>query len=225
MPRLYLVPGLGADERLFAPQTQLPLDVRVLPWLPPQRGEDLGAYAARMAGRIDRTQPFVLAGVSFGGVVAMEIAQAAPPRALVLISSCRTPAAIPAWYRGAWAMSSFCPPSMLKAIMLHSPLTLSAFEPLTDQNRRLFMDMLEQACPEVVAAGMAMLMRWRGTNVHVPIHQVHGECDGVLPASMCRADCMIPGAGHLANLTHAPSVNAYLMSIMANGVTGSNKRR
>lgn len=217
LPRLYLVPGLGADERLFAPQMGLPLDVRVLPWLKPQRGEDVAGYAARMAEGIDPSAPFLLAGVSFGGVVALEMARIAPPRALVLISSCRTPEAIPIWYRGAWAMSSFCPPAMLKSLMLHSPFVWHAFEPMTPPVKRLFIDMLEQSCPHLIAAGMAMLMRWRGTAIRTPIHQIHGEQDGILPASMCRADCLIPEAGHLANLTHAPAVNDCLMRI-ARGV-------
>ena len=213
LPRLYLIPGLGADERLFTPQLQLPLDVRVLPWLKLQRGEKLSGYAARMAERIDRSEPFVLAGVSFGGVVAMEMARFAPPKALVLISSCRTPEGIPAWYRAGWAMSSFCPPAMLKSIMLHSPLTWHAFEPMPSEIKRLFIQMFEEVCPDLVAAGMAMLMRWQGTTVRVPLFQIHGDHDGVLPASLCNADCVIPGAGHLANLTHPALVNDHLMRL------------
>jgi pimeloyl-ACP methyl ester carboxylesterase len=216
-PSLYLIPGLGADQRLFGPQLELPVRARVLPWLKPERGEDLEGYATRMAGPIDVQVPFVLAGVSFGGVLAMEMARLLRPRALVLISSCRTPEAIPSWYRAAWAMSSFCPPAMLKTMMLHSPLVWNAFEPMTAEARRLLIEMLEQACPDLVAAGMAMLMRWRGTSIQGPVHQVHGEQDKLLPADRSRADLLIPGAGHLANFTHPASVNEYLMRIMDDG--------
>lgn len=86
---LYLLPGLGADERVF--QNLLPLlkaPAQVLTWLPPESAtETLAHYVARMAEAVPEDQPCLVVGVSFGGVVALEICRLRPLAQAVLVSS------------------------------------------------------------------------------------------------------------------------------------------
>ena len=56
--------------------------------------------------------------------------------------------------------------------------------------------------------------------LEVPIYQIHGACDRVLPAGRTRADVVVPGAGHLLSFTHASEVNRFLSDRM----TGSQPR-
>ena len=92
-PKLILIPGLGTDERLFERQRSAFPDLWVPPWILVRGNEGLADYAARMAGVIanKQTEPFVLGGVSLGGMLAYEIARHVKPQAVVLIASCRTP--------------------------------------------------------------------------------------------------------------------------------------
>ncbi|RZK26188.1 MAG: hypothetical protein EOO63_15015, partial [Hymenobacter sp.] len=67
----YLIPGLGADERVFR-GLRLPGPAVVLPWLVPQSPtEPLRHYAARLAEAVPLHQPCWLVGVSFGGLLAL----------------------------------------------------------------------------------------------------------------------------------------------------------
>lgn len=71
---LILLPGMMCDARLWGPQA-MALDAQVLP-LPPR--DTMGAMAADLLAQIpDR---FALAGLSMGGILAMEITRQSPDR-------------------------------------------------------------------------------------------------------------------------------------------------
>ncbi len=71
---LILLPGMMCDARLWGPQA-MALDAQVLP-LPPR--DTMGAMAADLLAQMpDR---FALAGLSMGGILAMEITRQSPDR-------------------------------------------------------------------------------------------------------------------------------------------------
>ena len=49
----------------------------------------------------------------------------------------------------------------------------------------------------------------------VPVYQIHGEKDRIIPAAGVDAGEMVPAAGHLINLTHPKQVNAMIRTAMA----------
>src|SRR3954466_14008672 len=94
-PPLILLPGMGADERLFAPQRSEFPEMVVPRWIAPEPEESLAHYAERLARQVDpRTRCFV-GGASFGGFVAMEMARHLDARAIFLIGSVRSPDELP----------------------------------------------------------------------------------------------------------------------------------
>jgi pimeloyl-ACP methyl ester carboxylesterase len=44
----------------------------------------------------------------------------------------------------------------------------------------------------------------------VPVYQIHGADDELIPVKRVKADVVVAGAGHLVNVTHAEAVNAFL---------------
>ena len=44
----------------------------------------------------------------------------------------------------------------------------------------------------------------------MPICHIHGDRDRLIPLHRVRPDHVVPGAGHLLNLTHGEAVNAFL---------------
>ena len=70
---VYLIPGMSAGRESFEALTLSDhCSATVIPWLLPKRKEPLIDYAKRMLVSIDTQAPFVLIGVSFGGIVAQE---------------------------------------------------------------------------------------------------------------------------------------------------------
>src|ERR1043165_10147598 len=83
---LLLLPGMGADERLLAPQRAEFPDLVVPRWIPALRGESLADYARRLASSLGPAQDRWIGGVSLGGMVALEMAPILRPRGVVLRS-------------------------------------------------------------------------------------------------------------------------------------------
>ncbi len=94
-----MLPGLGADARLFMAQGDAFPNLRVPAWLPPQRNEDLASYGQRMAEALGEEEPFYLGGASFGGMIALEMASRLSPLGIFLIGSCASARSIPTYAR------------------------------------------------------------------------------------------------------------------------------
>lgn len=97
---IYVFSGLGADERAFA-KLNFPAHFTLvhMPWLSPLKNETLEQYAQRLAEKIDQRSPYMLMGLSFGGLIAGEIARQHDPVLTILLSSMRTGGQKPWFYR------------------------------------------------------------------------------------------------------------------------------
>jgi len=87
--KIYAISGLGADHRVFQ---QLKLGYELVPvvWLKPKVKETITAYAIRLAQKINTNDKFAIIGVSFGGLIAIEISKILNPVLTILISSAET---------------------------------------------------------------------------------------------------------------------------------------
>lgn len=70
----------------------------IIEWLPPCEQESLVSYSRRLAETLPTGECFI-GGVSFGGIVALEIARIIRPKTCFLISSVRNPGQLPPWFR------------------------------------------------------------------------------------------------------------------------------
>jgi pimeloyl-ACP methyl ester carboxylesterase len=212
MPRLILLPGLGANERMYAGQRSAFPRLEVPKWLSPGVNATLADYGRRMAQTVDASEPFFLGGSSFGGAVALEMARHLNPRAVFLIGSCRTPAAIPWHLRavarcGGWLARG---PVLWAAHAVASRST-SRFGELTPEQRTMLVAMIRGADRRFLRWGGTALVRWGGAaDLRVPVHQIHGEDDCILPCGLSTAEVTVPGAGHLMNVTHPDAVNRFI---------------
>ena len=77
--KAYFIPGLAADKRVFR-HIQLPGNFTpvFLEWIAPIKDETLPQYAYRLAEQIEINEPFIIIGLSFGGMLAVEIAKKYP---------------------------------------------------------------------------------------------------------------------------------------------------
>ncbi len=217
-PRLILLPGLGTDARLFEPQRRAFERLEVLEWIPPQRGESLADYARRMAERVEPAPPFYLGGVSMGGMVALEMAKVLEPECVFLIAS-RADAPTLRWHERAlvWLMGwlPINPFRRKDRLIRRAVPRLGARTP---EQETLAADMLRDADPAFMRWAVTALVGWRPVGrPSVPIHQIHGDHDQMIPLDAVSADRVVEGGGHLINLTHPDEVNAFLAEHMRTG--------
>nr|WP_262904537.1 alpha/beta hydrolase [Hymenobacter lucidus] len=207
-----MLPGLGADERVF--RDLLPLldgEAHVLSWLLPEPHETLAHYAARLAERIPSEQPCLVAGVSFGGIVALEIGRLRPRARPVLISSVPSAAALPALLRLARATGIYklIPPQLLN---LFPRVGQWYFGVKGGNDYQLFKQILRDTDPTYARWAIDRLLHWNSHGIG-PALRIHGTHDRVLPRGSVPVDYLIPGGTHFMILSRAEEIGRILNSL------------
>src|SRR5688572_25077372 len=117
MKSIYLISGLGADRRVFDFLDLSDFQINHVNWVSPISLEPLEHYAARLLDQIKEPKP-ILIGVSFGGMVAVEISKLIETEKVILISSAKTKKDIPLIYKlaGAVGFNQIIPVKLFKTI-------------------------------------------------------------------------------------------------------------
>ncbi|GAA4344585.1 alpha/beta hydrolase [Flaviaesturariibacter amylovorans] len=212
---LYLIPGLGADHRVFG-RLRFPEGARIvyLDWIPQEQGEDLRQYALRMAERIDRSAPFALVGLSMGGMVATEIAQVLPAARTILISSATARRQLAAYER---ALGRLHADALFPGILLKQPTPihfwlLGAYD---DTARDLVRAMQGDADPGHFKWSLRAILDWTNEAEPPGLVRIHGSNDHLIPIrNLPEVHHRIEGAGHLCLVTHAAEVSAALEKVL-----------
>ncbi|MBF9142706.1 alpha/beta hydrolase [Hymenobacter properus] len=206
-PVFYLIPGLGADERVFQ-FLRLHGEVHVLRWLTPQSPtEPLRHYAARLASAVPAGQPCWLVGVSFGGVLAQEVAALRPLARVVLISSFMSPRELPWIGRLARATGLYrlVPTQVLPLLPRVAKWFFGA---RNGGEYRLLKQILRDTDPDFTRWAVARLLQWPG-RPGLPIVRIHGTHDRLLPAGAMLSQHALPG-GHLIIISQAVKISRIL---------------
>jgi pimeloyl-ACP methyl ester carboxylesterase len=212
----YLIPGLGADERVFR-GLRLPGPTTVLRWLPPQSPtEPLRHYAARLAEAVTTHQPCWLVGVSFGGLLALEIGRLRPLAQVILISSLAATCQLPPFLKLARAtgLHRLVPFRLLSRL---PRLAQWFFGARNGREYRLLAHILRDTDPVFARWATHQLVNWDSTGVPAAI-RVHGTHDRLLPAGSAAIAYSLPGAGHFLIVSHAAEVSQILAQVAATDI-------
>jgi pimeloyl-ACP methyl ester carboxylesterase len=208
--RIVLLPGLGADQRLFRRERERFPDLETPPWLPPLPEEPLGDYAARLAKSIEPA-PDLLGGVSFGGMVACEMARHLSPGAVVLIGSGRSRDSLSPALRGLGPLARRLPLPVWAVIARAAVVPTVWIERLGPEETSLFRTMLRATPPRFLKWAACAILEWKDAGPpDCPVFQIHGEKDHILPLRFARAETIVPRARHLISLTNPREVQAFL---------------
>lgn len=98
MKHLYIFSGLGVDERVSKNIDFTGFNVTFINWIKPIPTENIEDYAKRLTTQIHTEKP-VLIGLSFGGMMAVEVAKLISTQRIILIASAKTYTEIPFYFR------------------------------------------------------------------------------------------------------------------------------
>ena len=216
-PTIVLLPGLGADQRLFQPQQAAMPDLLIPSWPVPRPQDSLPAYAARLADAIPSSDCLYLGGSSFGGMVALELAALLRPKGVILIGSCTSPGGIAPWARYMRIVAAALPVSSFHLHRWSLPLVLPKCGQLTAEQRDLFWRMASVTPASFLKWGVEAILSWRPTPLKVPVHHIHGSQDRLMPLRLVRPDRVVPGGGHFLTLTHPHEVTTFLAETVSRG--------
>jgi len=212
--RIVLLPGLGADGRLFAPQLSKLAAVDVVELIEPLPGETLPDYATRLAGSIDWAPGDILGGASFGGMVAFEMARTLHPESVLLIGSAGSGREVAACLRALAPLARFISLGKLRRVRMLGRLLGRLLGATRKDHLDLFADMLSHSDGSLSKWAPGAILKWSPEPlVGTRVLRVHGAKDWIIPPP-ARVDLLVAGAGHLVNLTHPDEVNGFIERAM-----------
>ena len=208
---LILLPGLSASREVFEPQLQQFPNAIVPDWPEPNPGETFAAYAERFSEQLRPHRPCILGGMSFGGMLAQEMARFLKPEGLLLMATIRGPDELPLYgrigkrFRG---LIPYLPMRVLQTLtgVFECPGVRSLFP-----FRRILARQFREANRELFRWSLDQICRWSEPPVvDCPVWHIHGDNDLVLPASRTTPDCLVAGAGHVLSLSHPQDINRFI---------------
>lgn len=209
----YFLSGLGADKRLFA-KLKLPESINIIhiEWIDPLKNETLGDYAKRLAVKIDTTKPFVLVGLSFGGIMAVEISGFMKPEQIILLSSTATFKQLPWYYRlaGKLRLHRLVHPQLLKTA---NPLFYWLFGTADHAHKKLLKQVLIDTDSRFLTWAISCILKWDHAVKPENMYHIHGSADKVLPIKFVQPDAVVNG-GHLIVYMQHEEVSALLERVI-----------
>ncbi|MCS7465150.1 alpha/beta hydrolase [Stieleria sp. ICT_E10.1] len=214
-PPLVLLSGLAADARIFTAQKIAFPQMCCPGWLEPERTETINDYAGRLAETLDES-PCIVGGASFGGIVALHLAEHIDARAVILIGSIKSPSQLPMYARCARPFRFLIPfmpvrflqtltrPIATRFVKRHAPFAYGLACQFRDSN------------PVVFKWSLRRILDWSITpKVSCPVFHLHGDRDWTLPLRYTDPDESVAGGGHVLSLTHPIEVNSYIRQILS----------
>lgn len=175
---IYGISGLGADKRVF---DFLNLDYPLIPveWIEPNKKESLKDYAMRLSKVINIQSDFGLIGVSFGGLVAVEISKFLKPKLTILISSVETKNELRPIYRNVGKVGLL---NSLPSKLFDPPRNIAKFI-FGTKNKELLNSILDDTDLEFAKWAVNELVNWNNLDRVENVIRIHGTKDKLIPWS------------------------------------------
>jgi pimeloyl-ACP methyl ester carboxylesterase len=210
--QLYILSGLGADERVFQHLDFSGHQPTFIKWIDPNINETIGQYATRLSAQITSLNP-ILIGLSFGGIMAIEIAKQIGTEKVILISSAKTRNEIPFYYHfaGLLRIHRLLPPALLR----NSGLVTNWFFGATSKiEKQLLKQILQDTEPTFLKWAINQIVCWTNQTTQANVLHIHGTRDRILPFRYVNCDQKIKGGGHLMILNKSEEINTLLRNLL-----------
>lgn len=215
MSKLFLISGLGADERAFDRLTNLPLDTVMVKWIANQPNESLYDYSQRLIDQYGITPADRVAGLSFGGVVAQQIASIIGMRDVILISSFRTIDDLHSFFRYALISKSYhlMPSSKLPWI---TETIANYINSGSDISRETLVEMLEDTDMTLMKWSIARIAELRTPiDESLTLYNIIGTKDRIVKAWTNPHTIKIDEGSHIMVYDRGKSVSQTIRSLMS----------
>lgn len=211
---IYFVSGLGADERVFRLLKFQGYQPVYIHWLAPEKGEPIADYVRRLAAQIKSDRPIII-GLSFGGIIAVELAKQILVKKVILISSAKAASEIPFYFKlFRWLpIHRVFPFKSLLWVGYWFAFWLFSLE--APEERQLLKAILLDTDARFIKWALHRVVTWKNELVPDSIHHIHGTSDRIFPFRLVDADFVIEKGGHFMVLNRAAQVSALIQKVIS----------
>jgi pimeloyl-ACP methyl ester carboxylesterase len=211
---VYFISGLGADERVFE-KLKLPQNIsfRHVHWIEPLKQESLQDYCKRLANQIDSSDEFVIIGMSFGGLAAVELSKIIHPKQIIIISTVAAKKEFPLQFKllRFSKLYKLIPVSLLRIPM---PVLYWFFGVETNFEKQLLKSYIKTVSRNYLSWSIDVVLNWKNENRPANTFHIHGTADRIFPFKRTHADALIKGGGHLMVHNRAEDVSKILSDLL-----------
>ncbi|MGB3188650.1 MAG: alpha/beta hydrolase [Limnoraphis sp.] len=206
---IYFISGLGADRRVFKRLQIKGYQPVYIDWLDPEKGESIEDYAKRLTAQIKSDHPIVV-GLSFGGIVAVEIAKQIEVEKVILISSTKNQLEIPPYFKffRRFPIHRIFPfKSLLWAVYW---ILFWLFSLETIDERRLLRAILRDTDAGFIKWAIDKVVMWKNDSIPDKLYHIHGLNDRIFPVRFLKSDFWSEHGGHFIVLNKAEQISKQL---------------
>lgn len=212
-PVIYLLPGQGADERLFSKFEFPNHKVIDIDYPVPEDGTKMSEYARQLSTQIDTTKKFILIGTSIGGMLSSEMTEFMNPEKVIIISSAKNKNELPGRYNfqkkfpiyklvGGWLAK--------RGALIMQPIV----EPDRNKEKEIFVSMLKAKDKKFMKNSIRMIIEWDKESFDESIIHIHGNKDNTIPIKNVNYDYLIEDGSHMMTLTRSEELNALIIKLL-----------
>jgi pimeloyl-ACP methyl ester carboxylesterase len=211
--KVYFLSGLGANKKAFGFLDLSFCEPVFIDWLTPNKNETLPEYALRLREDIPEEHPAIV-GVSFGGMLATEIAKQDPLAKVIIISSNKTAAEFPGYLR-MWKHFPVYKWIPERVVKLSGRISKPFVGPKGKEQRELFLQILNETDHAFTVWAVTAILNWKNTTIVKNVIHIHGNADALLPGRYVKADYIIKGGNHLMIMDKAIEISQLLKQLLA----------
>jgi pimeloyl-ACP methyl ester carboxylesterase len=209
---VYLFSGIGADSTVFM-NLELPGYHKIyINWIPALPKESIKAYAGRIKEQITvENADFI--GLSFGGIIAVEVAKLIKVDKMVLISSVRTKYELnrAQFFFMKLGFNRIIPGAWIKRTNFLSYKYFGAHSP---HDKEELTHLLKQTDVPFFRWALKSVAYWDNKVPPERTIQIHGTADRVITGRLVKADYRIKGGGHLMVFNKADTVSKIITNYL-----------
>jgi pimeloyl-ACP methyl ester carboxylesterase len=214
MKHIYCISGFGADERIFSKINFWGNDVHFIQWKIPEKHESIESYASRMQQEITHPNP-ILIGLSFGGMMSVEIAKLIPVEKIILVSSVCCRKELPFYMKltSALNLNRLIP---MKPYPILEPIENRNLGVETKEEKNLLKEYRNNLNLQYSNWAIDQVVNWKNEWLPPNFIHIHGTKDHIFPiGKIIKPDYKIRNAGHLLLMNNADEVNGILKKELA----------
>ena len=203
---------MGVDERAFSNLKIEGYELKVIQWLEPLNRETMYHYANRMRAGITAENP-ILMGLSFGGMLCIEIARQMPVSKIIIISSIKSSLELPTWMKTvAWLkLNKIFPVGSSK---LTEPFQNRMLGASSQEEKTIAAHYRKSASKKYVNWAVKQALKWKSEWQHPRIFHIHGDNDKMFPIGKIKPTYTVKDAGHFMIMNRADEVSECINEIL-----------
>ncbi len=211
MKHIYCISGFGADERVFSKINFQDNKAHFIQWIDPLKNESIEGYAKRMSEQIHHCNP-ILFGLSFGGIICIEIAKLITVKKVIIISSIKTFHEMPIWMRltGKLKLDKIFP---LKTFRFIEPIENYNLGIENKEELKLVQEYRTTISQQYTNWAAHQILNWKNEWIPQNLKHIHGGKDHMFLIKNIKADYIIPDGGHFMIMNRAEKVNIIIEEI------------